>query len=90
MQTPQVVALKSAGSSGTYRIEAPLSGARSSLVTEKEFRWLRIPRRILDEVPLDFKTILIELDYRTETILRKAYVLADDWRIDSTKNSSRN
>jgi len=25
----------------------------------------------------------IDLDYRTETILRKAYVLADDWKIDS-------
>jgi hypothetical protein len=69
------------GQLGTYRIELAWGG--SSLVTEKEFRWLRIPRRILDEVPLDFKTILIELDYRTETILRKAYVLADDWRIDS-------
>jgi hypothetical protein len=69
------------GQLGTYRIELAWGG--SALMTEKEFRWLRIPRRILDEVPLDFKTIPIELDYRTETILRKAYVLAEDWKIDS-------
>ena len=75
------------GQLGTYRIELAWGG--SALMTEKEFRWLRIPRRILDEVPLDFKTILIELDYRTETILRKAYVLADDWRIDSPELITR-
>jgi hypothetical protein len=32
---------------------------------------------------LDFSAIPIDLDYRTETILRKAYVLADDWKIES-------
>jgi hypothetical protein len=25
----------------------------------------------------------MDMDYRTETILRKACVLADDWKIDS-------
>ena len=40
-------------------------------------------RKILDAVSLDFSAIPIDLDYRTETILRKAYVLADDWKIES-------
>jgi hypothetical protein len=69
------------GQLGTYRIEFAWGGA--SLVTESGFRWLRIPRKILDAVSLDFSAIPIDLDYRTETILRKAYVLADDWKIDS-------
>jgi len=46
-------------------------------------RWLKIPRKLLDAVSLDLIDVPIELDYRTETILRKAYVLADDWKIDS-------
>lgn len=25
----------------------------------------------------------MDLDYRTESILHKAYILADDWKIDS-------
>jgi hypothetical protein len=69
------------GQLGTYRIEFAWGGAM--LVTEPTFRFLRIPRKILDAVALDFTAIPIELDYRTETILRKAYVLADDWKIDS-------
>jgi hypothetical protein len=69
------------GQLGTYRIEFAWGGA--SLVTESGFRWLRIPRKILDAVSLDFSAIPIDLDYRTETILRKAYVLVDDWKIDS-------
>jgi hypothetical protein len=32
---------------------------------------------------LDLAAIPIELDYRTEAVLRKAYVLANDWKIDS-------
>jgi hypothetical protein len=66
---------------GTYRIELAWGGA--ALVTEPTFRWLKIQRKILDSVSLDFSAIPIELDYRTETILRKAHVLADDWKIDS-------
>ena len=69
------------GQLGIYRIEFAWGGAM--LVTESRFRWLRIPRKILDAVALDFSAIPIDLDYRTETILRKAYVLADDWKIDS-------
>ena len=56
---------------------------RAMLVTESTFRLLKIPRKILDAVALDFAAIPIDLDYRTETILRDAYVLADDWKIDS-------
>jgi hypothetical protein len=69
------------GQLGTYRIEFAWGGA--SLVTDKEFRWLRIPTKILDAVPLDLGAIPIEMDYRTEMILRKAHLLADDWKIDS-------
>lgn len=69
------------GQLGTYRIEFAWGGA--SLVTDSGFRWLKIPRKILHAVSLDFSAIPIDLDYRTETILRKAYVLADDWKIDS-------
>jgi hypothetical protein len=69
------------GQLGTYRIL--LSWAAAALVTDSEMRWLRIPQKILDAVPLELPAIPIELDYRTEMILRKAYVLADDWKIDS-------
>jgi hypothetical protein len=69
------------GQLGTYRIEFAWGGVM--LVTESTFRMLKIPRKILDAVALDFAAIPIDLDYRTETILREAYVLADDWKIDS-------
>ena len=69
------------GQLGTYRIEFACGGA--SLVTDSTSRWLRIPRKVLDAVSLDFTAIPIELDYRTESILRIAYILADDWKIDS-------
>src|SRR4029077_20394232 len=69
------------GQLGTYRIEFVWGWA--SLVTESGFRWLKIPSKILDAVSLDFSAIPIELDYRSETILREAYVLANDWKIDS-------
>ena len=55
----------------------------AALVTDTGMRWLKIPRKLLDAVSLDLIDVPIELDYRTETILRKAYVLADDWKIDS-------
>jgi hypothetical protein len=69
------------GQLGTYRIEFLWGGA--SLATDTGYRRLRIPRKILDAVSLDFAAIPLDLDYRTETILRTAYVLADDWKIDS-------
>lgn len=69
------------GQLGTYRIEFAWGGA--FLITEATCRWLRIPRKVLDAASLDLAAIPIDLDYRTETILREAYVLADDWKIDS-------
>ena len=45
-------------------------------------RHLNIPQKLLDNVGEDFSAFPIELDYRTEMILRKAYVLANDWKID--------
>jgi hypothetical protein len=44
---------------------------------------LKIPQRVLSEVKLDLKDLPIDLDHRTELALRKAYVLADDWKINS-------
>jgi len=69
------------GQLGTYRIDFAWGGA--CLVTDSGFRWLKMSSKILEAVSLDFSTIPVELDYRTETILRKAYVLADDWKIES-------
>ncbi len=69
------------GQLGMYRIEFAWGGAM--LVADTGFRRLKIPIKVLDAVSLDFSAIPVELDYRTETILRKAYVLADDWKIES-------
>jgi hypothetical protein len=69
------------GQLGTYRIQLGWGGA--ILATDSVTRWLKIPQKILDAVQLDLSAVPIDLDPRTETILRKAHVLADDWRIDS-------
>ena len=69
------------GQLGTYRIEVLWGVALR--VSESGTRHLTIPQKLLDQVPFDFSAIPIELDYRTEMILRKAYVLANDWTIDS-------
>ena len=42
---------------------------------------LRVPQMRLMAVPLELTDLPIELDYRAEMILRKAYLLADDWKI---------
>ncbi|MBZ5722785.1 MAG: hypothetical protein LAO03_20795 [Acidobacteriia bacterium] len=68
------------GQLGTYRIL--LGWAAAVLVTDSGIGWLRIPQKILGSVVLDLASIPIELDYRTEMVLRKACVLADHWRID--------
>jgi hypothetical protein len=69
------------GQLGTYRI---LFGwAAAALATDSGMRWLRIPQKLLDAVVFNLTEIPIDLDYRTELVLRKAYVLADDWKIDS-------
>ncbi len=57
--------------------------AAAALQTDSGMRWPKLPQKFLDAVTLDSTETLIELDYRTELVLRKAYVLADDWRIES-------
>lgn len=69
------------GQLGTYQINLAWSGAK--LITDKSARWLKIPQKVLSEVELGLNNLPIDLDYRTELALRKAYVLANDWRIDS-------
>jgi hypothetical protein len=68
------------GDLGSYRIAFGWSAA--ALIADKEICWLTIPRKVLDVVVLDLSAVPIELDHRTETILRKAYVLANDWKIE--------
>jgi hypothetical protein len=46
----------------------------------RQMCWL-IPQIRLMAVPLELTDLPIELDYRAEMILRKAYLLADDWKI---------
>lgn len=69
------------GQLGTYHINLAWGGA--ALVTDKLRRWLKIPQKVLAEVDPNLKDLPIDLDYRTELALRKAYVLADDWKITS-------
>jgi hypothetical protein len=69
------------GQLGTYRIEM-LSGGVLRM-TDSGVRQLKIPQKLLDGVSVDFSAFPIDLDHRTEMILRKAYVLANDWKIDS-------
>ena len=52
-------------------------------MTDSGARQLKIPQKLLDEVSIDFSAFPIDLDHRAEMIVRKAYVLANDWRIDS-------
>ncbi len=69
------------GQLGTYQIQLGWGGA--ILLATPNPRWLKIPQALLDAVKPNLPTIPIDLDYRTEQILRKAHVLADDWKIDS-------
>ena len=68
------------GQLGRYRIS--LGWGLAALVADSGVRWLKIPQKLLAAVPLELENVPIELDYRTETILRKAYLLADDWKIE--------
>jgi hypothetical protein len=69
------------GNLGTYRIALGWDG--TALVTDTGMRWLRIPGKMLDAVSLDLMDVAIKLDFGTETILRKAHILAYDWTIES-------
>lgn len=69
------------GQLGTYRIF--LNWGVAVLMTESKPRWLRIPQKVLNAVELRLEDLPLDLDHRTEMILRKAYVLANDWNINS-------
>jgi hypothetical protein len=69
------------GQLGTYHIQLGWGGAL--IATDTITRWLRIPQKLLDAVAIDLSAVPIDLDPRTELILRKAHILADDWKIDS-------
>jgi hypothetical protein len=71
------------GQLGRYRISLALGLA--ALVTDSGMRWLKIPQKLLAAVPLELDNVPIELDYRTEMIVRKAYLLADDWKIEGSE-----
>ena len=79
--TLEAMALIVKGQLGTYRIE--LAAGAAIIESESIRRVLNIQQRLLAAVPLNVDTFPVELDYRTETILRKAHILADDWKIDS-------
>ncbi|HET6179187.1 MAG TPA: DUF4132 domain-containing protein [Candidatus Sulfotelmatobacter sp.] len=68
------------GQLGTYSIQ--FAWGAVMLATDSGPRWLAIPQNLLDAIPLDLAAIPIDLDHRTEMILRKAHLLADDWKID--------
>lgn len=69
------------GQLGTYRIF--LNWGIAMLMTDSKPRWLRIPQKVLNAVELGLQDLPLDLDHRTEMILRKAYVLANDWNISS-------
>ena len=69
------------GQLGTYRIE--LTAGLTMIETDSVRKWLNIPRKLLDVVHTNVDAVPIDLDYRTETILRKAHILANDWNINS-------
>jgi hypothetical protein len=71
------------GQLGQYRLSLALGLA--ALITDSGMRWLKIPQRLLAAVPLELDDVPIEMDYRTEMILRKAYLLADDWKIEDSE-----
>jgi hypothetical protein len=67
------------GQLGRYRIS--LIWGQAALIAESGMRWLKIPQKLLMAVPLELADLPMDLDYRTEMILRKACLLADDWKI---------
>jgi hypothetical protein len=67
------------GQLGRYRIS--LVWGLTAMVAGSNVRWLKMPQQLLTAVPLELTDLPIELDYRTEMILRKAYLLANDWEI---------
>jgi hypothetical protein len=68
------------GQLGTYRIQIPWGGV--SRLTDAGARPINIPQKLLEGLSVDFSAFPIDLDHRTEMVLRKAHVLANDWNID--------
>ncbi|WP_348262257.1 DUF4132 domain-containing protein [Telmatobacter sp. DSM 110680] len=68
------------GQLGRYRISLALGLA--ALVTDSGLRRLKIQQKLLAAVVMQLDDVPAELDYRTEMILRKAHLLADDWKIE--------
>jgi hypothetical protein len=69
------------GKLGTYRILRPWGTV--SRMTDHAALPITIPQELLEAAPIDFSALPIDIDYRTEMILRKAHVLANDWNIQS-------
>jgi hypothetical protein len=67
------------GQLGRYRIS--LVWGLAAMIADSHVRWLKIPQKLLTAVPPELADLPIDLDYRTEMILRKAYLLANDWKI---------
>ncbi|HEV3063268.1 MAG TPA: DUF4132 domain-containing protein [Vicinamibacterales bacterium] len=70
------------GELGTYRILF-LWGTVIRITDSSAIKRLTIPLALLEAVSTDFAAFPIDLDFRTEQILRKAFVLANDGKIDS-------
>jgi hypothetical protein len=69
------------GQLGTYRIL--IAWGDVLRLTDSGVRRLKIPQDLLQSVAIDLSMIPLDLDSRTEAILRIAHLLADDWKIDS-------
>ncbi|MBV9623125.1 MAG: DUF4132 domain-containing protein, partial [Acidobacteria bacterium] len=69
------------GQLGTYRVLIAWGGVLR--LTDSGVRRLKIPQNLLQDVALDLPRIPLDLDSRTETILRTAHLLANDWEINS-------
>jgi hypothetical protein len=70
------------GELGTYRILF-LWGTVIRITDSSAVKRLTIPLALLEAVSTDFAAFPIDLDFRTEQILRKAFVLVNDGKIDS-------
>jgi hypothetical protein len=75
------------GHLGTYRVA--LLGGMVARVSDNATRQLKIPQKVLNEVDLQLRDLPVDLDFRTEMVLRKAYALADDWKITAPELMSQ-
>jgi len=75
------------GHLGTYRVA--LLGGMVARVSDNATRQLKIPQKVLNEVDLQLRDLPVDLDFRTEMVLRKAYVLVDDWKITAPELMSQ-